>query len=91
MKKIEAGIVDWDILKEDLMELSKEELAELVNVWIKNYWTCQSYWMTYVNEILAKRSPANWTVKFLTSGTVQAYRIKRLLIWAMICRHWLLP
>lgn len=50
MKKIEAGIVDWDILKEDLMELSKEELAELVNVWIKNYWTCQSYWMTYVER-----------------------------------------
>ena len=80
MKKIEAGIVDWDILKEDLMEISKEELAELVNVWIKNYWTCQSYWMTYVERDFGEEIAGKLDSEvFEQAARVQAYRIKKAL------------
>jgi len=50
MKKIEAGKVDWEVLKADLMELPKEKLVELIDIGEKNYWSCQSYWMTYVER-----------------------------------------
>jgi len=33
------GQVTWDTLKQDLMSLPKETLAEMVNVWLKTYWT----------------------------------------------------
>ena len=42
-----AGPVTWETLKRDLMSLPKETLAEMVNVWLKNYWTNQNYWMVY--------------------------------------------
>lgn len=80
MKKIEAGTVNWDTLKEDLMEFTKEELAELVNVWIKNYWTCQSYWMTFVERDFGEEVAGKLDSEvFEQSARVQGHRLKRAL------------
>jgi hypothetical protein len=44
------GPVSWDTLRQDLLSFSKETLAEMVNIWLKNYWTNQNYWMVYTEE-----------------------------------------
>lgn len=80
MKNIEAGIVNWETLKEDLMELSKEQLVDLVDVWIKNYWSCQSYWMTFVERDFGEEVAGRLDSEvFEQTARIQAYRLKRLL------------
>jgi hypothetical protein len=46
----EPGPVTWDGLKQELMTLPKETLAEMVNVWLKTYWTLQNYWMVFTEQ-----------------------------------------
>ncbi|MGB4330945.1 MAG: hypothetical protein WBK03_05620, partial [Dethiobacteria bacterium] len=36
--KLTPGPVTWESLKSELMELPKETLVEMVNMWVKNYW-----------------------------------------------------
>lgn len=50
MTHAEKGMVTWEGLKEELESYSKETLVELVSTWISNYWTCHSYWVTYVER-----------------------------------------
>ena len=45
-----AGKVDWELLKRELMSMPKETLAELVNVWLKTFWSLQNYWMVFTEE-----------------------------------------
>ena len=62
------------------MELFKEELAELVNVWIKDYWTCQSYWMTYVERDFGEEVAGKLESEvFKQAARFRAYRIKKAL------------
>lgn len=80
LKKNITGPVSWDQLKADLMLLSKETLAETVNMWIKTYWTLQSYWMVFVErdygfEAAAKLDGEVWE----KLARAQAGRLKRLL------------
>ncbi|MCP4755151.1 MAG: hypothetical protein GY866_30105 [Proteobacteria bacterium] len=75
-----AGKVDWDSLKGELMSLPKESLAEMVNVWLKTFWSLQNYWMIFTEE----RSDFN-TVAMMDHkiwgkvGPIQAYRVKKAL------------
>jgi len=39
------GLVSWEELKAGLMDLPEETLVEMISMWVKNYWTLQSYWM----------------------------------------------
>lgn len=48
--KTVPGKVTWDGLKEEMLNLPKETLADLVDMWVKTYWTNQSYWMVYVER-----------------------------------------
>ena len=76
----QVGAVTWESLKNELMQLSKEELVELVNVWLKTFWTNQNYWMVYTEEefgfgAAAKMDERVWG----KTGPIQAYRIKKVL------------
>ncbi len=44
------GRVTWESMKEELMSLPKETLAEMVSMWVRNYWTNQNYWMVCVER-----------------------------------------
>jgi hypothetical protein len=50
MPSSEPGRVAWGEMKAELMGLPKETLAEMVNMWVKNYWTLQSYWMVFIER-----------------------------------------
>ncbi|HYQ91330.1 MAG TPA: DUF6125 family protein [Candidatus Competibacteraceae bacterium] len=53
-----VGPVTWAGLKQELMALPKETLAELVNVWLTTYWTLQNYWMVYTEQCFGFESAA---------------------------------
>jgi len=75
-----AGPVTWETLKRDLMSLPKETLAEMVNVWLKNYWTNQNYWMVYTEEAFGFEAAGNMDEKVWgKAGPAQAYRLKKIL------------
>ena len=74
-----AGPVTWEGLKKELMALDKEALAELVNTWVKNYWTNQSYWMVFTEERFGFQAAAEMDQKvFSKTAPAQAHRIKRI-------------
>ncbi len=76
----DVGKVDWDVLKKDLMSLSKDTLAELVNVWLKTFWSVQNYWMVYTEEMADFDTAAQMDEKIWGKvGPIQAYRIKKAL------------
>ena len=75
-----AGKVDWDLLKADLMGLPKETLAELVNVWLKTYWSLQNYWMVFTEAesgfaTVGKLDAQVWE----KVAPIQAHRVKKAL------------
>lgn len=77
---IEAGKVDGTILRNDLMTLSKEKLVELIDIWIKNYWSCQSYWMTFVERDYGEEEAGRLDGDvFEQTARIQAYRLKKAL------------
>lgn len=49
-KKQIPGRVNWEDMKAELMELSKDTLVEMISMWVKNYWSNQSYWMIYTER-----------------------------------------
>lgn len=80
MKEIKAGKVDWDVLKEDLMQLPKEKLIDIIDMWIRNYWTCQSYWMVFVERDYGIEAAGRLDGDvFEQTARVQGYRLKRAL------------
>ncbi len=79
-KPTEVGRVDWDGLKGELMELSKDELADMVNVWLKTFWSLQSYWMVFTEEESGFETTAKMDHKIWQKvGPIQAYRVKKAL------------
>ncbi len=74
------GRVTWDSLKKELMELPKETLVDMVDMWVKNYWTNQNYWMIMVErdfgeEVTGRLDSEIWQ----QTAKAQAHRIKRVL------------
>jgi len=75
-----AGAITWDGLKHDLMALPKEALVELVNVWLKTFWTNQNYWMVFTEEEFGFDMAARMDEKVWgKTGPIQAYRVKQVL------------
>ena len=78
--KLTPGPVTWESLKSELMELPKETLVEMVNMWVKNYWTNQNYWMVNVErdfgfEAAARLDGEVWE----NAARAQSHRLKKLL------------
>ena len=74
------GMVTWEGMKADLMELPKETLVEMINMWVKNYWTLQSYWMVFVERDYGFDTATNFDMEIWEkSAKAQAGRLKNLL------------
>ena len=80
MSKTVVGTVDWELLKGELSELPKEKLVEMVSMWIENYWTCQSYWVTYVERDFGVDNATRLDSEvFKKSIRVQVKKLKKVL------------
>ena len=75
-----AGKVDWELLKRELMSMPKETLAELVNVWLKTFWSLQNYWMVFTEEESGFETAGKLDGKVWEKvGAIQAHRVKKAL------------
>jgi hypothetical protein len=75
-----AGKVDWDLLKGELMSLPKETLAELVNVWLKTFWSLQNYWMVFTEAESGFETAGKLDAKVWEKvAPIQAHRVKQTL------------
>ncbi len=76
----DVGKINWDVLKNELVELPKETLADLVNVWLKTFWSLQGHWMILTEEHADFETAALMDHKIWQKvGPVQAYRVKKAL------------
>jgi hypothetical protein len=75
-----AGRVDWELLKGELMSLPKETLAELVNVWLKTYWSLQNYWMVFTEAESGFATAGKLDAQVWEKvAPIQAHRVKKAL------------
>jgi len=80
LKTPAVGRVAWDEMKTDLMALPKDALVEMVNMWVKNYWTLQSYWMVFVERDYGFEAAAKFDMEVWEKlARTQANRLKKLL------------
>ena len=76
----EAGKIDWEVLKRELMSMPKETLAELVNVWLKTFWSLQNHWMVLTEAESGFETAAKLDAKVWEKvAPIQAYRVKKAL------------
>jgi hypothetical protein len=75
-----AGSVDWEVLRADLLELPKETLADMVSMWINNYWANQSYWISFVERDFGQENTERLDGEiFRKTAKIQAQALKKLL------------
>jgi hypothetical protein len=75
-----TGPVDWEVLRADLLELPKETLADMVSMWINNYWANQSYWVSFVERDFGQESTERLDGEiFKRTAKIQAQALKKLL------------
>lgn len=75
-----VGPVTWDGLKQELMTLPKETLAEMVNLWVKTYWTLQNYWMVFTEQEFGFANAAKMDALVWSKvAPAQAHRVKKVL------------
>lgn len=75
-----CGKVTWDEMRAELMELPKETLVEMVNMWVKNYWSNQGYWMINVERDFGFEHTARLDGEIWENmAKAQAHRLKKLL------------
>ena len=80
MKENKIVPVTTESLKEELNQFSKETLIDMVDMWIQNYWVCQSYWVTYVERDFGYDAATRLDGEvFKKSIEIQARRLKALL------------
>lgn len=80
LREIEPGNINWEEMSADLMTLPKETLIEMVSMWVKNYWTLQSYWMVFIERDHGFDAAANYDLEVWPNlAKAQAGRLKRLL------------
>ena len=76
----QAGPVTWEGLKQELMTLPKETLAEMVNVWLKTYWSLQNYWMIFTEQMFGFENTAKMdALVWEKVAPAQAYRTIKVL------------
>jgi hypothetical protein len=77
---LEQKSVIWADLKEQLMQLSPSILADLIDMWVKNYWTNQSYWVTLVERDFGEKEAVRLDGEvWENTARIQAYRLKQIL------------
>ena len=75
-----VGKIDWELLKRELMSMPKETLAELVNVWLKTFWSLQNYWMVFTEEESGFETAGKLDGKVWEKvAAIQAHRVKKTL------------
>ena len=75
-----AGKVDWGLLRRELMGMPKETLVELVNVWLKTFWSLQNYWMVFTEAESGFATAGKLDAKVWEKvAPIQAHRVKRTL------------
>jgi hypothetical protein len=80
MRKTEKGKVTWDMLSAELMELPKEKLVEMVDMWVKNYWTNQNYWIVFTERDYGEEAAARLDGEIWEkTARAQAHRLKKVL------------
>lgn len=76
----EIGDVTWENIKKDLLNLPKKTLVELINIWLKNLWSTQSYWMVFAEEAFGFKAAGDLDEKvWAKTAPIQAYRTKKVL------------
>lgn len=79
-KPIGPEVVNWEEMSTELMTLPKETLVEMVSMWVKNYWTLQSYWMVFIERDHGFDAAANYDLEIWKHlAKTQAIRLKKLL------------
>jgi len=74
------GPVTFAGIKEQLSRLPKETLVDLYDVWLKTFWSTQSYWMVYTEERFGFDAAGEMDEKIWGKvGPIQAYRVKKAL------------
>jgi hypothetical protein len=79
--KMEEHVIPVTIssLKEELMGFSKEQLADLVDIWLQMYWVCQSHWVSYVEHDFGVENATRLDGKvFEKSAKIQVRKLKEL-------------
>jgi len=80
IKNSKAEVVTWDSLKAELMELPKETLADMVSMWINNYWANQNYWISFVERDFGQENAERLDGEiFKKTARIQAKGLKALL------------
>jgi hypothetical protein len=79
IQRVTAGSVTWPALKEELLGLSKETLAEMVSMWVDNYWANQSYWVSFVERDFGQENAERLDSEiFKKTARIQAKALKKL-------------
>jgi hypothetical protein len=74
------GPVTWESLKQELMMLPKDTLADMLNGWLKTYWSLQNYWMVYTEELFGFETAATLDERVWSKlAPIQAQRIRHIL------------
>ncbi len=77
---IEPGNVLWNDLKEQLMELPNDILVDIIDMWIKNYWTNQNYWIVHVERDFGQEEAIRLDSEvWQNTARAQASRLKKVL------------
>jgi hypothetical protein len=79
IRPVTAGAVTWPALKEELLSFSKETLAEMVSMWVDNYWANQSYWVSFVERDFGQENAERLDGEiFKKTARIQAKSLKEL-------------
>jgi len=75
-----VGKVTWGTLKKELMTLPKEDIVDLVDIWVKTFWTLQNYWMVFIERDFGFDNAARLDGEVWENvAKAQAHRIKKAL------------
>ncbi|GHU65172.1 hypothetical protein AGMMS49983_12440 [Clostridia bacterium] len=75
-----SGPVTWDVLREDLLQIPKETLVDMVSMWINNYWANQNYWVSFVERDFGQEQAERLDAEvFKKTARIQAKALKALL------------
>ncbi len=80
MGDTKEGRVTWEELRLELLELPKEKLVDLIDMWVRNYWTNQNYWIVFTERDFGEENAARLDGEIWErTARAQAYRLKRIL------------
>jgi len=76
--KTSSGKVTWNALRKELLELPKEDIVDLVDAWVKTFWTLQNYWMIFTERDFGFDNAARLDGEIWEKlAKAQGYRLKK--------------